>query len=346
MVLVLVLLPPLAGVARRRRRAGADGAAARGWAATLAVTLGQGRGLRRADAGRRPAPLPVAPVAGRAHRLARAVHAVRGRGGGRHRVRLGGAVRRLVRARRVLRRHGDARVASSATAPRSESLPLRDAFSVLFFVSVGMLFDPRMLVREPLRVLGGARRSSWSASRSRRFALVLAAALPAQHRAHRRGEPRADRRVLVHPRGPRRVAAACCPAGGPEPDPRRRADLDRAEPARVRGDRAAAALDRCARRSSRATGAPPARSARGAAAETCRPGWLDGHVVARRLRPRRAAHRRGAAPSAASRWSSPSRTARSSSRLRDAGHGRRAAATRSDPVRARAGARRARAGCW
>ena len=34
-----------------------------------------------------------------------------------------------------------------------ESLPLRDAFSVLFFVSVGMLFDPAMLIREPLRVL-------------------------------------------------------------------------------------------------------------------------------------------------------------------------------------------------
>ena len=34
-----------------------------------------------------------------------------------------------------------------------ESLPLRDAFSVLFFVSVGMLFDPRVLVDEPLRVL-------------------------------------------------------------------------------------------------------------------------------------------------------------------------------------------------
>ena len=34
-----------------------------------------------------------------------------------------------------------------------ESLPLRDAFSVLFFVSVGMLFDPQMLVREPLRIL-------------------------------------------------------------------------------------------------------------------------------------------------------------------------------------------------
>ncbi len=34
-----------------------------------------------------------------------------------------------------------------------ESLPLRDAFAVLFFVSVGMLFDPRVLVEEPLRVL-------------------------------------------------------------------------------------------------------------------------------------------------------------------------------------------------
>jgi CPA2 family monovalent cation:H+ antiporter-2 len=31
-----------------------------------------------------------------------------------------------------------------------ESLPLRDAFAVLFFVSVGMLFDPLTLMREPL----------------------------------------------------------------------------------------------------------------------------------------------------------------------------------------------------
>ena len=34
-----------------------------------------------------------------------------------------------------------------------ESLPLRDAFSVLFFVSVGMLFDPAMLLHDPLKVL-------------------------------------------------------------------------------------------------------------------------------------------------------------------------------------------------
>lgn len=33
------------------------------------------------------------------------------------------------------------------------SLPLRDAFSVLFFVSVGMLFDPSILIQQPLAVL-------------------------------------------------------------------------------------------------------------------------------------------------------------------------------------------------
>ncbi|GAB7193734.1 hypothetical protein OS31_10400 [Dickeya oryzae] len=34
-----------------------------------------------------------------------------------------------------------------------DTLPLRDAFAVLFFVSVGMLFDPMILIREPLAVL-------------------------------------------------------------------------------------------------------------------------------------------------------------------------------------------------
>jgi CPA2 family monovalent cation:H+ antiporter-2 len=36
----------------------------------------------------------------------------------------------------------------------TNSLPLQDAFAVLFFVSVGMLFDPSIIVREPL-MLGG-----------------------------------------------------------------------------------------------------------------------------------------------------------------------------------------------
>ncbi|ORM68473.1 YbaL family putative K(+) efflux transporter [Pantoea rwandensis] len=35
-----------------------------------------------------------------------------------------------------------------------DTLPLRDAFAVLFFVSVGMLFDPMILVEQPLAVLG------------------------------------------------------------------------------------------------------------------------------------------------------------------------------------------------
>ena len=35
-----------------------------------------------------------------------------------------------------------------------DTLPLRDAFAVLFFVSVGMLFDPMILVQQPLAILG------------------------------------------------------------------------------------------------------------------------------------------------------------------------------------------------
>ncbi len=36
----------------------------------------------------------------------------------------------------------------------SEALPMRDAFAVLFFVSVGMLFDPAALLQSPGLVLG------------------------------------------------------------------------------------------------------------------------------------------------------------------------------------------------
>ena len=38
----------------------------------------------------------------------------------------------------------------------NDSLPLRDAFAVLFFVSVGMLFDPGILLEHPWQVLGTA----------------------------------------------------------------------------------------------------------------------------------------------------------------------------------------------
>ncbi len=53
----------------------------------------------------------------------------------------------------------------------ADALPLRDAFAVLFFVSVGMLLDPTFLVTYPLAILAmvglivvveGGRRSSRS----------------------------------------------------------------------------------------------------------------------------------------------------------------------------------------
>ncbi len=34
-----------------------------------------------------------------------------------------------------------------------ETLPLREIFSILFFVSVGMLFDPHILIERPLHIL-------------------------------------------------------------------------------------------------------------------------------------------------------------------------------------------------
>ena len=46
-------------------------------------------------------------------------------------------------------------LSESAAQPRAaeETLPLRDAFAVLFFVSVGMLFDPAILVENPWPIL-------------------------------------------------------------------------------------------------------------------------------------------------------------------------------------------------
>ena len=45
---------------------------------------------------------------------------------------------------------GQSAVSQQAAA---DALPMRDAFAVLFFVSVGMLFDPAFLLREPLLLL-------------------------------------------------------------------------------------------------------------------------------------------------------------------------------------------------
>ena len=45
---------------------------------------------------------------------------------------------------------GETRLSQRAT---EEAMPLRDAFAVLFFVSVGMLFNPAVLVEQPMAVL-------------------------------------------------------------------------------------------------------------------------------------------------------------------------------------------------
>ena len=69
-----------------------------------------------------------------------------------------------------------------------QTLPLRDAFAVLFFVSVGMLFDPGVLLREPLALAGavlvvmlGKSAVAWAMARARgmsgREALTIAASL-------------------------------------------------------------------------------------------------------------------------------------------------------------------------
>lgn len=69
-----------------------------------------------------------------------------------------------------------------------ETLPLRDAFAVLFFVSVGMLFDPNVVVEQPLPLLAtvaiivfGKSIAAYlivrSFGRSRQAALTIAASL-------------------------------------------------------------------------------------------------------------------------------------------------------------------------
>ena len=61
----------------------------------------------------------------------------------------------------------------------ADSLPLQDAFAVLFFVSVGMLFDPSVLLREPLAVLAVLAVIVFGKSVAA-FAIVLAFGYPAR----------------------------------------------------------------------------------------------------------------------------------------------------------------------
>jgi CPA2 family monovalent cation:H+ antiporter-2 len=80
---------------------------------------------------------------------------------------------------------GQTEVSHQAAA---DALPMKDAFAVLFFVSVGMLFDPSVLMVQPLLLLGilavvmlakplAALVIVWSLGYSPRTALIVAVAL-------------------------------------------------------------------------------------------------------------------------------------------------------------------------
>ena len=64
----------------------------------------------------------------------------------------------------------------------SEALPMRDAFAVLFFVSVGMLFDPGARVNAPVLILA-ALAVVLIGKPLVAFVLVLAVRLPGRRRA-------------------------------------------------------------------------------------------------------------------------------------------------------------------
>lgn len=81
----------------------------------------------------------------------------------------------------------------------NETLPLRDAFAVLFFVSVGMLFDPMILLRNPWLLIATVMIILVFRSRSCGAAQIVRAV--AGNGGDRDGQSRADRRVLVHSGG-------------------------------------------------------------------------------------------------------------------------------------------------
>ena len=87
----------------------------------------------------------------------------------------------------------------------SDALPMRDAFAVLFFVAVGMLLDPsRLFELTPLVLATLAVVLVGKALAA--FAAVLAVRPSDRHGGTGRGRARADRRILLHRRGPWRAA--------------------------------------------------------------------------------------------------------------------------------------------
>lgn len=124
----------------------------------------------------------------------------------------------------------------------ADALPMRDAFAVLFFVAVGMLFDPGFVVRQPLPVLAAL--GCVLVAKPVVAALVPAAPRPdAAHRVLGERRHRAGERVLVRARGPGDHAEHLA-AGRPRPRAGERARQHRREPAAVPQRARAVALAR------------------------------------------------------------------------------------------------------
>lgn len=152
MVLVLVLLPPLANALGGRAEAGAGGASIAG---ALALTLAKVGAfvVLMLVVGRRLLPRLLWMVAKTGSRelftlcvIAAAVGVAYG----------AAALFGVSFALGAFFAGMMMRESSLSHRAADESLPLRDAFAVLFFVSVGMLFDPAVLAEEPLAVLAVA----------------------------------------------------------------------------------------------------------------------------------------------------------------------------------------------
>ena len=104
---------------------------------------------------------------------------------------------------------------SSAPAPPPRPCRCADAFAVLFFVSVGMLFDPAVPVAVAGPRAGDAGHHHGGQAAGRAWPSCCCCAIRCTWRC-RRGGPGADRRVFVHPRD-------AGPAAGILPGERQRA---------------------------------------------------------------------------------------------------------------------------
>jgi monovalent cation:H+ antiporter-2, CPA2 family len=151
-VLVLVLLPAVSVSLGGKPPAGADPGSGAGLATTIAITLGKVAGfvVLMVVVGRRAVPWVLERVArlGSRELFTLSVLAVA--------VGIAVGAASLFGVSFALGAFFAGVVVNGSDLSHeaaADALPLQDAFSVLFFVAVGMLFDPAILVQHPLEVL-------------------------------------------------------------------------------------------------------------------------------------------------------------------------------------------------